>query len=239
MNGIVYPYGSSHLIDTQNDTIYLPNKIEKANFARLKDEIPATTLLQLSGGIDSAYVLWKWLKENPDKYCLVHHIVLINREKRHEKELEACDKILRWLDSQGLNNYFYIQNTFDYGNMTEVIWDVEICGFLAGVLLRADRWKNVDNILLTQYDRNTEREMSRRQILRTTARRNINFIYKLDTMTKQQVIEDMPKELFNICWYCRTPINGRKCGNCMTCKTVERANKKSIDDAYKNFLSGL
>jgi 7-cyano-7-deazaguanine synthase in queuosine biosynthesis len=239
MNGIIYPYGSSHLIDTKSKKIYLPNKIDTADFASLDNEIPASTILQLSGGIDSAYVLWDWLKSNPDKYCLVHHIVLINRENRHEKEIEAVDKILRWLDSIGLNNYFFIQNTFDYGNMTELIYDVEVCGFLAGVLLRANRWNNIDNILLTQYDRNTPREMSRRQILRSTVGRDINFVYKLTSMTKQQVIEAMPEELFELCWYCRTPHNNRKCGNCMTCRAVERARNGTIDDAYKNFLKGM
>jgi 7-cyano-7-deazaguanine synthase in queuosine biosynthesis len=81
--------------------------------------------------------------------------------------------------------------------------------------------------------------MSRRQILRSTTGRNINFVYKLTSMTKQQVIETMPEELFELCWYCRTPHNNRKCGNCMTCKAVERARKSTVDDAYKNFLKGM
>jgi|688.fasta_scaffold105289_3 hypothetical protein len=236
MNGIVYPYGSSHLIDTSDKYQTTSNGINRVKVPS-RNEIPATTLIQLSGGVDSTYVLWKWLVENPNEYCLVHHIKLMNYEKRYDYEIEAIDKILRWLDSKGLKNYFYVQNTFDYGNFPTVITDVEICGFNAGVLLRSYRWSDIKKILLPIYGTNTEREKSRRLLMEVTSRRNdYEVVYPIGNMDKSDVIRELPRELLNLCWYCRVPLDNKQCGQCFTCRKVESSIQKVHDDNLLNFI---
>ena len=226
----IYPYGQSHKIPYKEEKISIVVGFDKngnpirEEFTDVKfDSLPATTLIQLSGGIDSTYVLWKWLLENPDDYCLVHHITFNynnNEDARTEKQLQSVDNILRWFDSQGLDNYFYLQNEFDYGNFTSIIYDVEICGFLSGVILRSPRWSNIDTIILPIYNKLSNREERRRMVTNITSKKDMNFIYPLSGISKDQVMESMPNELLSLCWYCRSPIDGMKCGECHSCKDV-------------------
>jgi hypothetical protein len=244
MNGIVYPYGSSHLIDTSSDYQTTANGVYKVKVPG-RNEIPATTLIQLSGGVDSAYVLWKWLVENPNEYCLVHHIKLINYEQRHDYEIEAIDKILKWLDKKGLKNYFYVQNTFDYGNFLDVISDSEICGFHAGILLRNSRWSGINKILLPIYNvtpnyakmQEGGREHNRLKLIKTTSKRDdYEIIYPLIHMSKIDVVRAIPRDLLDLCWYCRVPLNNKRCGNCFTCKQVEESVDKIKEDNLLDFI---
>lgn len=238
MNGIVYPYGSSHLINdgaTEEYLVNLHNKVLKAESSKYQ----ASTLIQLSGGIDSTFVLYDWLKNNPTEYCLVHHIVLQNYQNRHNSELQAVDRILKWLDSNGLNNYFYIQNTFDYGNFPDLISDVEICGFLASVLLRCVRWQSVDNITMSIYNNTSDRELRRQKIIEATSRRPIKLNYVLEGLKKKDVIKQLPQELFNLCWWCRAPIDEQPCERCFTCNSVKKALNDIDQDKLKGFLSGF
>ena len=57
-SGFKQNYGSSHLIDTSNDYHTTMNGVDKVKIPG-RNEIPATTLIQLSGGVDSTYILWK------------------------------------------------------------------------------------------------------------------------------------------------------------------------------------
>jgi len=226
MNGLVYSYGSSHLINNGEDTILLENQRERINISSEENSIKASTLIQLSGGIDSTYVLWKWLKENPNEYCVVHHINIINYEKRNQKELEAVDKILKWLDSQGLKNYFYLENTFDYGNFTSVVFDVEVCGFNAGIILRANRWNSIKNVILPVYSAEVDREHRRREVMSIMALRDLDVFYPICNMEKWQLIDEIPKELLELTWWCRVPYNDKPCKRCFTCEEVKKSLEK-------------
>ncbi len=232
-------YGQSHLILPSLDIEDIP--------LVYGDEVKATTLIQLSGGVDSTYVLWKWLKEHPDEYCVVHHIVMEYSErkkkmfgdKRHFNEREAVDKILKWLDSQGLNNYFYIENKLDWGNFLTHSYDVETCGFFAGVILRSERWESVKNVILPIYGYDSDRELNRLDVMDIISYRNdINVYYPLSVMEKWQVINELPEELFNLTFYCRTPEDGRQCGKCFTCQEVSESLVKIEQNKILNFLEG-
>jgi hypothetical protein len=188
---------------------------------RKDKKIQPTTLIQLSGGIDSAYVIWDWLKKNPDEVCLIHHINLINHEGRYKVEQQAVYNILSWLDAQGLTNYIYLENTFNYGNLSFIIKDVELCGFHIGIIVRNPRWEKLKKVLLPIYNNETKREGIRRNIIKELSYgKKIELQYPLRDTTKKEVINKMPKELFEKCWYCRTPNNFISCGNCKTCKEV-------------------
>ena len=67
--------------------------------------IKPKAIIQLSGGLDSAYCLYDWLKNNPDDFIVVHHINMINHEGRAKVEQKAVYDILGWLDKNGLNKY--------------------------------------------------------------------------------------------------------------------------------------
>ncbi len=240
---MTFSYGHSHLVpfDTYN-----------INFSDIKlltfNDIQAKSLIQLSGGIDSTYVLWKWLKENPDEFCLVHHVNLIGlknddgsiKENRYYEEKLAVDNILKWMDSQNLKNYFYVENTFDYGNFTSCLFDVEICGILAGIILQSPRWIGVEDVLHPIYGWETEREDKKRLYMNMISGRKINSIYPLAGFKKSDIINQMPEELIELCWYCRNPNTQLvPCGNCHTCIEVSDSYEEIKQNNYKNFLKDL
>ena len=191
--------------------------------------INPTTLIQLSGGIDSTFVLWNWLKNHPEEYCIVHHIVLTNREGRRVHEQTAVQKILAYLDSVGLCNYIYLENSVDYGTIGLTIKDVELCGFFAGMIIRSRRWSSLQEILLPIYKSETGRESVRRELINLIGRKSdFKITYPFAEMTKTDVIERLPTELFDLCWYCRKPVRGIVCGICPTCVEVKDCLKQLL-----------
>lgn len=239
MNGNFYPYGSNHLLSEEMSSQKLPNKVDVVEVPNISALSRATTLIQLSGGIDSTFVLWWWLVNHPDEFCVVHHIDMIHFENRSKKESEAVGNILKWLDSRGLKNYFYIQNTFDYGNIPGVVFDVEVCGFTAGVILATRRCQSINKVFFPIYGNETEREKIRREVMMLTAKREIECIYPLVGLEKFDVMKMIPFELLQLCWYCRSPLNGNPCGNCHTCKQVDDCFRDVVEENLKDFLKGF
>lgn len=228
---MTFSYGHSHLVEYNTVNLQLSNSEIKLP---LFDDIEATSLIQLSGGIDSTYVLWKWLKENPNEFCVVHHINFKGlSQDRVSEERMAVDRILKWLDSKGLNNYFYVENGFDYGNFTSSVYDVELCGFLAGVILYSPRWASVKNMIHSIYDYDSKREHKRKELMRITSQRDVESIYPLKNKEKWQVIMEMPEELLQLCWYCRNPKLENICGECHTCIEVKRAKEIIYQEKLK------
>ena len=58
-----------------------------------------------------------------------------------------------------------------------------------------------------------------------------------DHMDKTDVIKAIPKELLNLCWYCRTPLNNKRCGICFTCESVDKSLEKVDNDLLLNFIT--
>lgn len=239
MNGVEYPYGSNSLLSKNTKLYPLANEVSKLVYPVLEDHQKPVTLIQLSGGIDSAFVLWYWLINNPDQYCVVNHIELIHYENRNKKELAAVDRILNWLDSKGLNNYYYFQNTFDYGNIPDLVYDVEVCGFIAGIILSSPLLKSIESVYLPIYGHQTNREETRREVMKLTAGREVECVYPLVGLEKLDVMKMIPYELLKLCWYCRVPINDEACGNCYTCKQVLEAHPDVVEENLKNFLKNF
>ncbi len=181
-----------------------------------------TTLIQLSGGIDSTYILWKWLLEHPTETCIVQHIVLKNSEGRIDVEKNAVYKILEYLKSKNLTNFIYIENYVDYGRLGIPIKDVELCGFFASMILRVKKWRFIKEILLPIYDPHTQRESRRLEIMKIIGvSPSTKILYPLENKLKSDIIKEMPEDLYNLCWYCRKPQNGQKCEKCPTCVEVK------------------
>lgn len=234
---MTFSFGHSHLVNYNTwDIEFFGKKFD----IPILDDIQASSLIQLSGGIDSTYVLWKWLVDNPNDFCVVHHINFKGiTEDRLNNERESVYKILKWLDSKGLNNYFYLENNFDYGNFTSSIYDVELCGFLAGVILISPRWRGVSKMIHSIYDSESEREAKRQLLMNITSERKIESVYPLYKKEKWQVINEMPPDLLELCWYCRTPNGDNKCGKCHTCIDVSDAKNIIYQNGLKDFLKDL
>lgn len=178
------------------------------------------TLLMFSGGIDSTYVAYDYLINNPNKTLLMHHIHLINRENRAECERNSVKKILTYFQNHNITNYTYTESTFDYGSLPFIIYDIEIVAFIMYVILRNPANSRIDRILLPYYMNQSPFRYKQHNGILATLNKSLNFIYPIKDMQKKDVMDKLPKDLLDLTWFCRRPINNQPCNECITCKEI-------------------
>jgi 7-cyano-7-deazaguanine synthase in queuosine biosynthesis len=176
-------------------------------------------LVNLSGGIDSTYLLWKLLSDG--KSVLVHNCKITNHEGRVYAEQNAIKKILEWLKENNLSNFKYIQTEFNYGNMERIIRDIEVVYFITAAILRDQKNKSIKELAVSANahdESNNPKEQSvvrRREILKSISPRKEFEGYDSEAVlsfpiinkTKKDLIDEMPEELFRLTWFCRKPIS--------------------------------
>lgn len=196
-------------------------------------------LLNFSGGLDSAYCLYDYLKRGEN--LVVHHIDLINRQNRHTVEKIAVKNVLNWINRQGFpGKYQYIQSRFDFGTLGHRVLDANIWAFMSGVILAGNKYKDIDTLIVPRHadafihirEDFSEQYGDQRSdylikvLTKTIARREGKVELPIIHMRKKEVIAAMPKELVKLCWWCRTPNRGRACHRCFTCVQVDPIMKE-------------
>jgi 7-cyano-7-deazaguanine synthase in queuosine biosynthesis len=187
------------------------------------------TLINLSGGVDSVYCVWKLLKENPDEKFLIHHVAR-GKTVRTKKEKESVDSVLKYLKDNDLTNYKYIETTgYDLPKSVSAIKGIEMVGFFTGVILRS--YKNIKKIVicansedLVQGDGYNLRSKTRFDITHATSRGiEVEYLYPIRNMTKGEIADSLPVELLSLCFYCRKPdMEGNPCGKCQPCVNIRK-----------------
>ncbi len=196
--------------------------------------------INFSGGVDSTYYLWRWLKDHPQQVIKVHHCKL--HKRRREVESKACENILAWFKSQGLENFQYVTSIMSKGTIRGKFLDVDWVGSIAGF---ACRDKSIKTVLLPYCYEETpiiREHLSQGKPLRSLGMENrtARFIKLMDInsrkilgftadhvhKTKEDMIREMPQELFALTWFCRKPKDGKPCEDCFNCKRVTGAVKK-------------
>lgn len=178
---------------------------------QIKDE-DLELLVNFSGGIDSTFLLYKLLKEK--RNVLVHHCVLENPENRGLPENVAVNNILNWLVENNLNTFKYITSGFHYGNLGYIVRDVEVIAFMSSVILRNPLHSSIKEIAISAnsedetIDPNEESMVRRNKILDAILPKgnNVKLIYPIIDKSKQDIIKEMPEDLFKMTWFCRTPL---------------------------------
>jgi len=190
------------------------------------------TAIHFSGGIDSVNVAWNYLRNNPDKVLLIHHINLRNREKRADHELKAVRDVLEWFRTHGLDNFKYIETLYEQADELSVQFDVYFyIGYMTPVLFKS--YSGLKYLLrpaisddyppnVTGLDREKDAETACAAFLK-----NKNPIWLRPNLarTKKDEIAEMPYDLFKLTWRCRFPYKreGKVCHTCRTCKIVDQA----------------
>lgn len=204
-----------------------------------------THYINFSGGVDSTYYLWRFLKENPDKKIVVHHCLFLKR--RRELEKEATDNILKEFQKMGLTNFEYVETEFSRKGIKGKQYDIEMIYFLSGLQLKNEYPKvhtvfrsvcqeevNSNTALknymqtgrsLIDFRHKHNRVAISMQLLKTASRRWFNVISPYLKPKKDMVLE-MPRVVFDHVWYCRYPENGKMCGDCHACDRVKPALKE-------------
>jgi 7-cyano-7-deazaguanine synthase in queuosine biosynthesis len=181
-------------------------------------------LINFSGGIDSTYAAWESLRSGDTP--ILHHCVLRGRDDRWRFEREAVSNILKYFNKVGLNKYRYIESGFDYGSIGHLIYDVEVIGFLSGVVLRNPKYAHINRIIVsvnandpTGQDINNFRRTQANAYTELVVGKTISWEYPMIHMDKSEIIRKMPRDLVDASWWCRRPqSSGKPCGYCRSCK---------------------
>jgi hypothetical protein len=182
-------------------------------------------LIHLSGGMDSTFVLWDYLKHNPDKRILVHHVKLRHlAEDRLELEQAAVENIVAWLKIRGMTNFDYHESRFEYGTLPRIsVKDIQIVAFFTAIILRTKNFKGFRKLLLSWHkgevdDVEINRGARIKKVLEGLEVENIpRFVFPIAQKTRADMAKVMPADLLDLVWVCRKPKDGKKCLRCKIC----------------------
>jgi len=186
----------------------------------------ARLYLGISGGLDSAYLAWRLLSMGHP--LLLHHCTYRTTQQRWPHEETAYRAILDWLTAQGLTDWTLLTTEVDL-NGTAGYWllDYEYLWWVAGIHLRNRNRRDVKHLVVPSHaESRSVRDRTFRRMYETlsrTAERSITPIYPMARYDRPQIIGDMPSELVEMCWWCRSPRDGEPCHECATCKVVDGA----------------
>lgn len=191
-----------------------------------------TTLLMLSGGVDSAYVLLKLLSESDDA-LLVHHIHLLNEEGRDRIEAERCRALVAHCQSF-LRPFRYSESCVDHRGLAFFGYDMIAVGFEAGVVAHAhqlatgampDRW-TIGTCLEEGHNEERFRHVEACVAANCWPLAPPPF-FLLPPVSKRAELAYLPPELRPLAWSCRRPVwseaGARECGRCKTCRVMAEA----------------
>lgn len=195
-------------------------------------KFPKRVIVNLSGGVDSAYGLYLCLKAGCD--VLVHHIRLANHEGRQDVEQKATQDILAWLREQNLpGEMTYVESSFDYGDLEWIVLDIWVWTLYTGIILSNPKHRDRAVALTSVHadspngpNSNSPKEQRRVAILKSVCGFNPPVFYPIAHLTKADAARACPIELLKRCWWCRYPKNGQTCRTwrprvCHTCKRLE------------------
>lgn len=185
-------------------------------------------LVMFSGGLDSTGLLYKLFKDN--KYKIhVHHMNLINKEKRNEAEKIAVNKILEYFNNF---DFYFSESTHEYPEFNgNFFWDGDISSFISANIANCNK-----NIKFVAYGRTASDNMSADSIDRINRSNKIfsiickaQKIYPIEKFKKIDIFNELPDELKKITWSCRTPsYNEDLIIPCKKCKTCHEMKKEGI-----------
>ena len=182
-------------------------------------------MINLSGGVDSVYAAYEALKRG--EHVLLHHCVLKSRTNRWQQERKAVNHALNYFSRMGMDSYTYVETSFDYGKITYLIYDVELIGFLTGLVLRNPKYKSISKVVVSinandpsAQDINTPRRVKANALTEVLLDRQVNFEYPYVNITKAEMVKALPRDLVAGLWWCRTPRAGNKCGRCKPCREI-------------------
>jgi 7-cyano-7-deazaguanine synthase in queuosine biosynthesis len=197
----------------------------------------SNTLLMLSGGLDSTGALWQLL-QNSEHKVHIHHLYLLNKQKRAEVEQRSVKNILSYISksykfkySESYHEYPFYSYIHNINTETEevkvtqnFIPDSDIYNFIAGTICLSLPTIKKIAVGRTKSDSGSDMEdrIIRANKMLELFAPNVQKIYPVGHLTKNEIYNMLPEELRNMTWSCRNPINidennSKECGKCKTC----------------------
>ena len=190
-----------------------------------------TTLVMFSGGIDSTAMLVKLLAEGGDE-LRVHHIRMVNQEKRDLAEQRAVEGIVAHCRGR-YRPFRYSESALDFGGLDaipidylsiasvacQVAIDTPGCDRIAVATLATD----TDIANRSARQRRVFEEMYACYRARKLGEPRVEWIAPVFDLPKAALAAALPPELLDLTWSCRRPVEGfRPCGACKACRAREQ-----------------
>lgn len=183
-----------------------------------------SALLMLSGGLDSVALLVNILQET-NQTLHAHHIEIQNFENRRQAENDALHRILAYC-REHYRPFSFTTSVSEFPLGLGGGYDLTLALFTAARVHTA--LARVVDIVYTGHVAPSEAE-----ILEGAAVFNACYISKrfkplwlrpLAHLKKADVYRSIPRELAEMTWSCRKPVNDDKaykpCGNCHACRSL-------------------
>ena len=187
-------------------------------------------ILMFSGGIDSTYLAWKLMSSGI--FLNLHHVSIRNdSEKMWKPQYNAIFGIIKYFIENGMN-FKYTQSEFHFFGWSQIGFDSDI------LLLAAQKvaqnfvgevevilgWNPADMLRPRIADR-AKRNVTANiwsALVQSAPNRDMIADLKYPLIewdkTKEEMIQEMPKDLLDMTWSCRRPVDGNPCGRCHACK---------------------
>jgi 7-cyano-7-deazaguanine synthase in queuosine biosynthesis len=188
----------------------------------------------LSGGIDSAYLLYDFLDRTTHRVHAHHISIRYPHQERWRAEDPASEKVVAWCRRK-LRDFEYSTSRFDL-DVHRVGWDSDLQLLVASKValnLGPDRITLALGWCTDDLERPPVRERMGagitpeiwRALCRGTGRPNLDQAIALpiveQALTKADVMARLPAELLALTWSCRTPgfvgDAPHPCGGCHAC----------------------
>ena len=204
-----------------------------------KPKLKHANLIMLSGGIDSAYLLWEQLKTTQTPIH-AHHISLrTHQERRWDLEDAACNRIIPQL--QQIRSFTVSASIIDTSMFPYPGWDSDtqlLMGARVAANLAAEKVTLMIGITKDDRERPIIVDRINRNVLPNMWEAMVESIdphhrkridreisTPLAETTKAEILEKIPQELLDLTWSCRRPVREgatvRPCGHCQPCRLIK------------------
>jgi 7-cyano-7-deazaguanine synthase in queuosine biosynthesis len=186
-----------------------------------------TTLAMFSGGLDSTAMLVKLLAEGSDA-LRVHHIRMVNKEKRDAAEQRAVESIIAWCRAR-YRPFRYSESALDFSSLEAIPIDYLSIAFVAcqvaidtpgcNRIAVGSLCTDTDIVNRSARQKRVFDEMYACYRARKLGEPKVEWIYPVYQTPKAALAAALPPELVDLTWSCRTPVDGfQPCGACKACR---------------------
>jgi 7-cyano-7-deazaguanine synthase in queuosine biosynthesis len=188
-----------------------------------------TTLVMFSGGLDSTAMLVKLLAQDAAE-LRVHHIRMVNKEKRHLAEQRAVEGILAYCRAH-YRPFRYSESALDFSSLEAIPIDYIAIAFVAcQVAIDTPRCTRIaagslstdtDIVNRSARQQRVFQEMYACYRARKLGEPEVRWIFPVYDTPKPELARELPAELADLTWSCRRPVRGSggwvACGACKAC----------------------
>jgi len=185
-----------------------------------------------SGGLDSTAMLVRLLRGSGDE-LRVHHVRMVNRERRAEAEQQAVEHIVAYCRER-YRAFRYSESGLDFAALEAIPIDYLSIAFVAcQVAIDTPRCNRIAVAALQRDTDIVNRSERQRRVFdalyacyrsRKLGEPEVEWIYPVYTATKAELAAELPRELVDLTWSCRRPVQceshgnkWRPCGVCKAC----------------------